>query len=141
MKLQDSNDYNVNKITMDKAKIVYLQKLKQYTNDNTDIKTISINKEISETDRNILFEEYNIMFNNRSVKKTFQTDTHLCEFISKIYKQLFGNDIINTHITKQKNKDGKRTDVRTYSINEDVINTCNTLYSFRHTPTITTRIV
>ena len=130
--LTDNNDYNVNKITLDKTKILYLQKLKSYMNDNTDFKTMSINKEISAEDRNILFEEYNIIFRNRSTKKTFDTDYNVCEYVSKIYKVLFGIDIITTTDTRIV-VDGKRKKNKHYTINEVELEKHNTLYSFRHT--------
>ena len=137
--LTSNNDYNVNKITLDKTKILYLQKLKSYMNDNTDFNTMSINKEISTEDRKILFEEYNIIFRNRSIKKTFDTDYQICEYVSKIYKVLFGSDIITTTDTRTV-VDGKRTKTKHYAINEAELDKHNTLYSFRHTAPVSKRL-
>lgn len=132
-----NHDYLVNRITIDKTKILYLKKLKSYMNDHSDLH-ITIDKDISTTDRQILFEEYNIIFRNRSTKKTFDTNQHIFEFVAKIYGDLFGDDILK--ISKKKlarGTDGKRKDIRCYQINQDTLNRHQQLYDFRHTDNTT----
>lgn len=131
-KLSDNMDYNVNKITIDRTKILYLKKLKSYIDTNQSFESFVVNKEISTADRKILFEEYNIIFRNRSVKKTFSLDCHILEYQAKIYKVLFGDDLICSKKTKlSKDATGKRKNGIIYTIDQDVMNKHNLLYSFR----------
>ena len=123
-------DFNVNKITTGKSKVMFVQKLKSYMNTNTDFKTMTVNKDISEADRETLFEQYNIIFRNQSKKKTFDTNKHIEQYLAKMYKVLFGNDIIDIKTTRQR-INGKRIAVKEYTINEDCYNKHHMLYQFR----------
>ena len=99
-------------------------------NTNTDFKTMSINKDITDADRETLFQEYNIVFRNQSKKqkKTFKENKMILEYLSKMYKNLFGKDIVKT-ATHRQMINGNRQRTYTYLVNESVYEHHETLYS------------
>jgi len=133
LSMTDNHDYNVNKITIDKTKILFLKKLKSYIDSTNDFNKFIVDREISDADRKILFEEYNIIFRNRSNKKTFDNDHHIIEYQAKIYKTLFGDDLICSKGAKlPRGTDGKRQNIRNYEIKQNILDKHNKLYGFRH---------
>ena len=129
-----NHDYKVNKIKVDKTKILYLKKLKSFISDNQDFKMITVDRDISPEDRKILFEEYCIIFRNRSVKKTFDRDPDIGYHLIKMYKELFGDEVVDSErVNLSKDKSGKRKKEIKYTFNEEVLNKHAVLYGFRHT--------
>lgn len=132
-RMKQNQDFNVNKITQDKTKILFVKKLKGYMNTNTDFKTMSINKDITDADRETLFQEYNIVFRNQSKKqkKTFKENKMILEYLSKMYKNLFGKDIVKT-ATHRQMINGNRQRTYTYLVNDSVYEHHETLYRYRN---------
>ena len=89
-------------------------------NDLTDFK---ITKVVEPEDTDKLFLEYkNIFGRYRGKENPFKTPKGCKSMIIKVYKELFGKDIIITHATSVDNKKtGKKDKVYKYEINNEMV--------------------
>lgn len=127
--IENIKEMAVKKITSTKAQMVYLYKLKKYCN-NDDFKDITINKKIDNGTLKILKEEYDIIFRNRD-KSKWTNNKIVQKFLIKIYRGLFGNDIIKSESIKEYNENKKRITTQKYYINDDSYNEHLNLYEYR----------
>jgi hypothetical protein len=120
--LNEKSEFINKKVLSKNMKIIYMQKLLKEL--DTDLNNVlSVKKFNINTDkRKDLFNEYNIIFRNRS-KRDFNNDIDIQYYIRKIIKDLFSSNVINT-ISIMK---GKK-----YIINKDFINETNKLFNFRN---------
>jgi hypothetical protein len=122
--LNNKDEFNSKKTINNNMKIIYIHKILNTLNCKyNELFNIDIN--ITTDMRNKLFDEYNIIFRNRNKKKNFNNDYDFKIYLSKIYKQLFGNNII---ITNRNNK----TKNYNYKINNEYLNNNIKLYNFRN---------
>ncbi len=120
-------EFNVKKVSSTKAKIKFLQEIKDLTgcSDNDDI-IIKNPLEIKNAD--FYANNYNKVW-NASIKKSdidFTNKKVLTQYMYKMYKNLFGNQLVKN--TKPM-KDGKRETV--YKFNKKILEEERTLYGFR----------
>mgnify|MGYP003632103471 CR=1 FL=1 len=123
-KLDEALDYNIKKFQHDDNKIIFTKKimtaLGMNFNDLTDFK---ITKVVEPEDTDKLFLEYkNIFGRYRGKENPFKTPKGCKSMIIKVYKELFGKDIIITHATSVDNKKtGKKDKVYKYEINNEMV--------------------
>lgn len=133
------NDYGINKIKKSKSKIIYLKKLKEYTQTNQDITNIKVDKNINKTDRDILYQECSLIYGTSLLNKikNFDNNFNIEAVYPKLYRVLFSSDILQTDIKKKKIEGSdKRTNIRIYNIDTHFIEHNKTLYSYRNTEPI-----
>lgn len=131
-KLSERNEFNVNKITVCKSKIIFIKKLQSYMNDSK-ITDFNVTKDISSGDRKTLFKEYNTIFRNRDTKKTFDVDAEISQYLCKSYKSLFGSKYVNTE-RKRTLLDGVSSETYTYTINNEEKDKHITIFNYRNSP-------
>lgn len=125
-KIKNTKDFNINKIREDKSKVIFLKKLKEYCN-NTDIKTIKsvgVSKEISDKIHN----EFILSFSK--IQKKDYTDPYECDKLQvKIYKSLFGFNIVSTKKDSKKDENGLQK--YKFTVDKEEINKNVSLYLYR----------
>ena len=127
IKISKLNDYKLNKVNSDKSKILFLKKLKEYTEDPNDIKNITF-KNIDDKQTKInLNEEYNIIFSNNN---KWNDKNDLQKTLIKIYTSLFDSELLNRKKTSVI-IDKKKKNIYNYSINEDFLNENIKLFEYR----------
>jgi hypothetical protein len=124
-KLLNNEDFNSKKTISKFMKIRYLKQLHKKLN-SEDNNIFDKEYNLTQDDREKLFNNYNIIFRNRNKNKNFNNDNDFKYYISKIYKNLFGSEVLNS---KRIKKDNIRK--FKYSINQDYLNKNIDLYNFR----------
>ena len=120
-------EFNVKKVSSTKAKIKFLQEIKDLTgcSDNNDI---IVKNPLEIKDADFYATNYNKVW-NASIKKSdidFTNKEVLTKYMYKMYKNLFGNELIKN---EKPMKDGKRKTI--YTFNNKILEEERTLYSFR----------
>ena len=121
-----NNDFIHNKIKTTYNKMIFLNKIK-----DTKFNVIEHNKDITDKQWVSYYEEYKQLFRDRS-KLNISNDYDKQKIIVKIYKQLFGKDIIISKSLKHpKDKDGIRKKYTQYLINYPLYDDHVRLYNIR----------
>ena len=120
-------EFNVKKVSSTKAKIKFLQEIKDLSgcHDNNDI---IVKNPLEIKDADFYATNYNKVW-NASIKKTdidFTKKEVLIQYMYKMYKNLFGNELVK-NTKKMVNK--KR--ITEYTFNNDILKRELELYSFR----------
>lgn len=124
--LLEKLDFNVVKIKSDKAKIIFLKKVKKlFKNESIEIDSKPVSKQHSDK----INEEYNFYF-DKLTKKIDYTDAYECDKLqARIYKSLFTDGLV---ISEKNNKRDENRGKRTYEIEYDIIEEAKELYSIRN---------
>lgn len=121
----NKEEFNSKKTISTNNKILYLKKLIDILNIDNDYINIFDNEyNLTNEQKEKLYNEYNIVYVNRNTKKDFSTNDNIKYYICKMFKNLFNSKII---ISKRDTKTKKYN----YSFNKDFINTNNNLYQYR----------
>ncbi len=124
------SDFNPNKANTIEAKLLFLNKYRELLHMNEDIKNIEVNRSLTKQQSETFIKEYKIVFERFRGKKIpdfTETKTNQ-QYISKIYKNLFGEDCIDTKKTTKNKKS-----ITLYSFNTENLDYHNEVYKFRHT--------
>jgi hypothetical protein len=119
-------DFDIIKIKSDKCKILFLKNIKNLFNN----KDISINsKPVSEELSKKINSEYNKIFDKLKITPDY-TDKYECDKLqARIYKSLFPDNLI---ISERNRKKGENEGKTTYTIDNSIIETTETLYKIRN---------
>ena len=129
--LCNRQDYNVNKISAIKSKIIYLKQLKNSVQDDPKLENILIDKDICEEERKRLFQEYTIIYGKTNIKD-FTDDKNISKSLHSMYSSIFGKNIFEEpKVKKITLNSGKRTNIRLYKINDKYIQKNINLYNYR----------
>ena len=139
------DDFDAQKFQASNSRFIMLDKLVKgvglYHDENTEIvKTgvhehnankILIKKTLDKEVVEKLQKEYSVTFRNRSKKLDFNNPQHVKTTIIRIYKLLFGDEIV---ITKQTSTsvNGKTKKVTNHYFNQDVVDTCMEVRSWKN---------
>ena len=119
--VDNSQDFNVNKVSTDKAKLLILKRIKA----NNDIKDLNV-VDCSDADKERLLQEFKISFKTRSKL------TDLTKCLMTGYKQLFGNEILTSTEKYCKDENRKTVYKLVHSLNPTVLDNHLKLQSFRN---------
>tara|TARA_R100000951_G_scaffold91602_1_gene79976 strand:- start:4754 stop:7894 length:3141 start_codon:yes stop_codon:yes gene_type:complete len=124
------SDFNPNKANTIEAKLMFLNKYRELLHMNEDIKNVEVNRALTKQQSETFMKEYKIVFERFRGKKIpdfTETKTNQ-QYISKIYKNLFGEDCIDTKKTTKNKKS-----ITLYSFNTEYLDYHNEVYKFRQT--------
>ena len=127
----NKQDYNVNKITNIKSKLIYLKQLKNSIQNDPILKNIEMDKELCEEERKRLYQEYTIIHGIKTTIKDFTENKNILKSLHSIYTSMFGKNIFNVQVKKITQSSGKRTNIRLYTINDNYIQKNIDLYNYR----------
>tara|TARA_R110001592_G_scaffold342978_1_gene633093 strand:+ start:18876 stop:22013 length:3138 start_codon:yes stop_codon:yes gene_type:complete len=124
------SDFNPNKANTIEAKLMFLNKYRSQLHMDEDIRNIEVNRALTKQQSETHLKEYKIVFERfrgQEIPDFTETKTNQ-EFISKIYKNLFGKECIDTKKTTK-----KKQSITYYSFNTDYLDYHNEIFQFRHT--------
>ena len=128
--LQDRKEFNCKKGNNDLLKIMFLKKVLVKVGLGEDMYDIHPKDiKMSQEDNDILLEEYNIIFNNRSkkLKLSFMTDYECEKMLVKMFKNIFGAEIIISQKTTKIDK-GKIKCITVYELGSELIKDTKKIY-------------
>lgn len=122
------SDFNPNKGNTYEAKMLFLNKYRSILNMDQDIKNIEVKNFMNEKQSETFMKEYKIVFERFRGKKIpdFSEVKINQQYIVKMYKNLFGEEIIN----KKKTTKNKKS-ITYYTFNEETLDYHNKILSFR----------
>jgi len=122
----DNSDFVNNKFKSTYNKLLFLDKIK----DNK-FNILTAKPDMNDNQLELYKTEYKQLFRDRS-DIDFKNNYDLQKVIVKIYKSLFGPNIIKSKKSKlPKDKNGNRKDIRIHSINMEYLNEHTNLYRIR----------
>ena len=134
--IHDNSDFVNNKFKSTQNKLMFLDKIK-----DTNFNILEPKTDINDNKLELYETEYKKLFRDRS-NINFKNKYDLQKIIIKIYKSLFGANIVQSKtLKKPKNKNGQRKDIRIYNINMDYLNEHINLYQLRKRNIITPRLL
>lgn len=118
------NDFKVNIMRSDKAKILFIHKIREKCG-IIDKKDIIVKKCIDRDEQDILFEEYENIFRHQGNQKRFDSIYDIQQYLVRMYKQVAGINIINRKRPMINNKRSLQ-----YEINMDIVNYNEKIYNY-----------
>ena len=131
--LDNKDDFNPNKPYTQESRFLTLLKFRSncgLKNDTIDdLKIIKVEQPLNEKCIKPFVKEYKIVFNRCQVKELpdFKEQKHAQEYLFKMYKNMFGKDIISKRKTTKKGKS-----LTIYDFNHDCLDGHQKLYNYRH---------
>ena len=153
--LDKKNDFICNKTSTIEAQLLLIEKFRSATgcnegganviqdnevilgitneNDFCSKKNIKVTKGFSKESVTPFLKEYGIVFPRSNMTPPDLTDKYECEkFLVKMYKGVFGTDIIKNKKSTKKQPDGTIKSVTKYDINDDYFSSHLTLFQYRN---------
>tara|TARA_R110000772_G_scaffold16277_4_gene46439 strand:- start:201 stop:1181 length:981 start_codon:yes stop_codon:yes gene_type:complete len=153
--LDKKNDFICNKTSTIEAQLLLIEKFRSATgcnegnanviqdnevilgitneNDFCSKKNIKVSKAFSKESVTPFLKEYGIVFPRSNMTPPDLTDKYECEkFLVKMYKGVFGTDIIKNKKSTKKQPDGTIKSVTKYDINDDYFSSHLTLFQYRN---------
>jgi len=122
--INETHDFNVNKIKTDKSKMAFLMEFKKVLGCDEKY-DLEIRNKLTEKQQEYFYKKYNNIFSNKK-KADFKTEKSQLKYLVEIYKRLFGKDIVET------SRVGKAR-ATNYNINNEYILEHQALKNYRKT--------
>ena len=121
-------DYNPNKANTIEGKLLFLHKYRELLDMDPNIQNISVDMKLNEKQSDTFIKEYGLVFERFRGKKIpdFRDIKINQQYISKMYKNLFGKECINSRKTTKNKKS-----ITIYEFNNDLLEEHNKVLSFR----------
>ncbi len=121
-------DFNPNKGNTIEAKLLFIHKYRDLLSMDEDITNISVDKNLNEKQSETFMKEYSIVFERFRGKEIpdFKETKYNQQYIIKMYKNLFGKDIIKSKKTTKNKKS-----ITKYEFNQELLDSHNKVLSFR----------